>query len=381
MKRYLPVFGFFLYLFLTLSHQYGPRLSLSVSHSLQYGQIIGLSFFYFFSLITLIKNKDFKFELDNNLIFFICAFFISSIFSYELKSIIWSSIYFVNCILLSKLLSHSSKNLFKFFVPFTFLIFTSLLFQLILYGIDVGRWVGNFRPVNFASIGFFIGFLGFFGSKNFFLRIFIPLICFIFTSIVIARGILITGFIFFIIYLLINSYFNRWLKSLIVYFSLFGILLSLAVIIFVPNAFIYLDILFDYLDITDPNRGFGSGFTGRTEKWKLSYEIFKSNPIFGIGYGLNSDSHSGFLQLLSEMGLFGLFSYLVLIIKAIYNAFSSLNQKYSHTVNCAFSFLISFQFYALIERQLINFGYPQGIIFLLVIIFCLQLPKSKKYYD
>ena len=379
MKRFLPVFGFLLYLFFTFSHHYGPRLFLSDSHSLQLGQIIGLSLFYFFSLISLIVNKDFKFELDDNLIFFICAFFFSSIFSFELKSIIWSSIYFVNCILLSKLLNNGSKNLFKFFVPFAFLILISLLIQLIFYGIDIGRWVGNFRPVNFASIGFFIGFLGFIGSKKTFLRISIPLICIIFALIVISRGVLITGAIFLIIYLLINSYFNSWLKLLVVYFSFISILFLLFVIFLIPNFLTYFDILFDLLDITDPDRGFGSGLTGRTEKWQLSYAMFKSRPIFGIGYGLNSNSHSGFLQIMSEMGLFGLFSYFLLILKAISNALKSLNQKYSHTVNCALSFLISFQFYALIERQLINFGYPQGIIFLLIIIFCLQLPQSKQH--
>ena len=74
MKRYLPILGFLLYLFLTFSHQYGPRLFLSNSHSLQLGQIIGISFFYLSSMIPLILNKDFKFELDNNLIFFICTF-------------------------------------------------------------------------------------------------------------------------------------------------------------------------------------------------------------------------------------------------------------------------------------------------------------------
>ena len=26
---------------------------------------------------------------------------------------------------------------------------------------------------------------------------------------------------------------------------------------------VYLDIIFDFLDITDPERGYGSGFTGR----------------------------------------------------------------------------------------------------------------------
>lgn len=379
MKRYLPILGFLLYLFLTFSHQYGPRLFLSNSHSLQLGQIIGISFFYLSSMIPLILNKDFKFELDNNLIFFICTFFVSSIFSYELKSIIWSTIYFTNCILLSKLLYHNSNNLFKSFIPFAFLIFASLLFQLIFYGLDVGRWVGNFRPVNFASIGFFIGFLGFLGSNNTFSRVSIALISLFFASIVVSRGILVTGAIFLTIYLLINSYFNSWLKSLVVYSSLFIVLLMFAVIVFVPNVLVYLDIIFDFLDITDPERGYGSGFTGRLEKWKLSYEIFKSSPIFGIGYGLNSDSHSGFLQLISEMGLLGLLSYLILISKAISNTLISLNQEYSHTINCALSFLISFQFYALLERQLINFGYPQGIIFLLIIIFCLQLPKLKQY--
>ena len=265
-------------------------------------------------------------------------FFVSSIFSYELKSIIWSTIYFTNCILLSKLLYHNSNNLFSILYTFCFLNFCIITISVNFYGLDVGRWVGNFRPVNFASIGFFIGFLGFIGSNNNFLRVFIALISLFFASIVVSRGILVTGAIFLTIYLLINSYFNSWLKSLVVYSSIFIVLLFFAVIVFIPNVFTYLDIIFDFLDITDPERGYGSGLTGRLEKWKLSYDIFKANPITGIGYGLNSDSHSGFLQLISEMGLLGLLSYLILISKAISNTLISLNQQYSHKINCALSF-------------------------------------------
>jgi O-antigen ligase len=36
--------------------------------------------------------------------------------------------------------------------------------------------------------------------------------------------------------------------------------------------------------LNDPDRGFGTGFVGRDERWAFAWEIFKRYPLFGVGY-------------------------------------------------------------------------------------------------
>ncbi len=53
---------------------------------------------------------------------------------------------------------------------------------------------------------------------------------------------------------------------------------------------------------------------GRIEAWHEGYQMFKANPVFGVGQGMFTDyhnltAHNSFVLVMAELGLFGLFFY------------------------------------------------------------------------
>ncbi len=68
----------------------------------------------------------------------------------------------------------------------------------------------------------------------------------------------------------------------------------------------------DVLRLNDPNRGLGSGFTGRTAGYEFAWNEFADRPLLGYGLGLTTKAsakagagavHNGHLQLLADLGL------------------------------------------------------------------------------
>lgn len=62
----------------------------------------------------------------------------------------------------------------------------------------------------------------------------------------------------------------------------------------------------------DINRGIGSGFTGRMERWAFGFNAFLDAPLFGQGYGFYYDkpditAHSFIIYLLALFGMVGIF--------------------------------------------------------------------------
>lgn len=57
---------------------------------------------------------------------------------------------------------------------------------------------------------------------------------------------------------------------------------------------------------------------GRVEAWYAGFQMFKSNPVFGVGKGMFTDfhdltAHNSFMQVLAELGMIGSFFFLGLI--------------------------------------------------------------------
>jgi len=71
---------------------------------------------------------------------------------------------------------------------------------------------------------------------------------------------------------------------------------------------------------------------GRVEAWSLGLDLFKSNPLFGVGAGRFMEfhfrtAHNSFLLCASELGLFGLFPWVMLILISMKNSFYVATQK------------------------------------------------------
>jgi O-antigen ligase len=63
--------------------------------------------------------------------------------------------------------------------------------------------------------------------------------------------------------------------------------------------------------LDDPNRGLGSGFSGRDDVWAFAVQLFEENPLFGTGFGYFVSigyvgPHNIILFALAENGLSGL---------------------------------------------------------------------------
>lgn len=88
--------------------------------------------------------------------------------------------------------------------------------------------------------------------------------------------------------------------------------------------------------------GGGTSVLSRTNKYKLAYQMFTDNPLFGKGLASfqhyiripNDYPHNIFLELMSETGLFGTIPFIILVIAVIVSfPFSSLklnNNYYRH---------------------------------------------------
>ncbi len=62
---------------------------------------------------------------------------------------------------------------------------------------------------------------------------------------------------------------------------------------------------------------------GRIEAWYEAYQMFKSNPLFGVGYGAFTDyhdltAHNSFVLVMAELGFTGLFFFIGLFYFAYY---------------------------------------------------------------
>jgi O-antigen ligase len=83
------------------------------------------------------------------------------------------------------------------------------------------------------------------------------------------------------------------------------------VAILMASSFMNELILNDILRVDDENRGVGSGFTGRWEKWQNGFRLFWESPIIGHGFRAAAGGvgfggiHSGYIKLLVENGILG----------------------------------------------------------------------------
>ena len=106
------------------------------------------------------------------------------------------------------------------------------------------------------------------------------------------------------------------------------------------------------------------GDSARLEIWKASVEIFKKNPINGVGYSyknfINAEtpekyvylpkhghghSHNSLLYVLATMGILGILSYIALTLKILWFSFKNRNLDYS----IVFFMILSIQIFSFFE--------------------------------
>jgi len=73
------------------------------------------------------------------------------------------------------------------------------------------------------------------------------------------------------------------------------------------------DLFVSALQLDDENRGVGTGFVGRDERWGYAWNAFMASPLFGVGFGYFRDAarldlspHNFVMHMLAEMGMLSL---------------------------------------------------------------------------
>jgi O-antigen ligase len=122
------------------------------------------------------------------------------------------------------------------------------------------------------------------------------------------------------------------------------------------------------LFLNDKYRGLGTGFTGRLDAWQEAFDLFLSNPWFGVGFRMHeqymttlSSAHNGYLSLLAEVGLFGSLSLLFLTSLAYWRLFRSALRGDAIAM-FGVSFVTGYLFLATFERFFLNMGNPTSAL-------------------
>jgi len=122
------------------------------------------------------------------------------------------------------------------------------------------------------------------------------------------------------------------------------------------------------LFLHDKYRGIGTGFTRRLDAWQEALDLFKANPMFGVGFRMHeqymttlSSAHNGYLSLLADVGLVGAISPFVLTALSAWRLLR-LSLDGNEIAILGFSFVVGYLFLATFERFLLGMGNPTSIV-------------------
>jgi hypothetical protein len=248
-----------------------------------------------------------------------------------------------------------------------------ILAAFLIHGWPDDRMVGGIHPNNFAATAFAAMVLGCIsGGKKRWLGM---ILSFSVAIIVSSRYVLLSSTAFVFAYAILSPRRIRGGFPLL----LLGLCISAAMIIF------GLDVIEHVFAVNDPNRGFGSGLTGRMDMWQLGMLDVANNPFFGVGFRAKGEAsgiagaHNAFLSLAVQVG----------VIVAPLLLFAVLSISVVTMLRCRAGFFVDIQVNsmarsvgpailailigAFFETQIFNLGDSFGIL----LILCLGFP----YYE
>jgi hypothetical protein len=135
---------------------------------------------------------------------------------------------------------------------------------------------------------------------------------------------------------------------------------------YILNAINY--IKYDILLLNSPDRGAGSGFSGRTGVWTETVQLWLKSPIFGFGYRQHerflhgAPAHSAYLAVLADTGLLGFVVYLVLLIGSLAASWGIRDRR---TRRFVVTTIVSYIIIGFFDRRTIDAGNPCSLFFLM----------------
>lgn len=231
--------------------------------------------------------------------------------------------------------------------------------SLIVLGFPENRWVGGIHPNLFGTAVLSAFILLQFGSGKIvnILKAVSVTVAIVISSRYSLLGSFIAQLVFYITY-------NRIQYKTAMY-------AAAAVVVVI----IFADQLTDVFALDDPDRGFGSGFTGRQDAWSIAFNSIAENP-WGIGYKRDPDptfgaGHNGYLKIILEFGVFGgsvlILSLLMLVGRTLIRPYKIEELELRRFASARASGLVAFAIAAFFQPQILNVGDPFGITFLILL--------------
>jgi O-antigen ligase len=122
---------------------------------------------------------------------------------------------------------------------------------------------------------------------------------------------------------------------------------------------------------------------GRVESWTIGFNLFRSRPLFGVGMDLFTDfhthtAHNSFILCAAELGLFGLFPWLMLFVISMRNARFVANQNFEPSTKELILYANSI-LYGLVAFAAAGFFLSRTYLELLFILFGLSVSVSNMF--
>jgi hypothetical protein len=233
------------------------------------------------------------------------------------------------------------------------------ILSIALLGLPQERFVGAINPNLFGTTVLPAFILAQFGTG--WLMIVVRIVSVIVAALISSRYCLFGALIAFFLFQLT---FNRIRVGTIAL-----ILASACVMIFVSYKFP------EILALSDAERGFDSGFTGRDQEWASALDFITNNP-WGAGYkrsDITFAGHNGYLKLIVEFGVLGgvilIAAFLWIVGQAAYTAhsLSCSDPQIRRFASARAAGLVAFSAAAFFQPQLFNIGDPVGISIMLLL--------------
>lgn len=289
---------------------------------------------------------------------------LAAIFLQELQSLIYSFLFIACLYCAASTFVEGAKAQAQLFIGIAILSVAFVVSALAVFGPPQGRWIGGIHP-NLFGFALVI--------PTAVLLVHAPKIGFPLSLACMAAAIAVSSryailIILLFVCLALAVYSVRRFGAALTY----SVMIAISPIILIAAG----GFLFDVFELADPNRGLGSGASGRAAMNSTFFDQFIPNAALGVGFRNRADyqyTHNGFLNFALESGLIISALFFSLLIAALYKmSLVSLrnlgqNKNGMTTTIVLFACIIS----AMFQPQLVNFGDSQGIVLIVALVFAI----------
>jgi len=243
--------------------------------------------------------------------------------------------------------------------------------------LNPGRMIGVLTPNHFAAIALTPTLLSFVWRGT--ARAVVQVVSLALILYVSARGALLAWMLFVVVHETAVIWIHRRWHVLVRAALVGGLLLPVAGVLLLawPAARdTVATALAQRLALTDPDRGVGSGFTGRYEIWSEHRDEIADHFVAGIGFrGSRTDTvmgstHNAYLDLVKETGVIGTGLFLLFVglrllvlVRAVVSP--DVGRESAQVSAGVLAGLVAILFLAFFEALLLNIGFPIGACALL----------------